>query len=176
MSQHQSFSYTKGYSFHFEEQGHQIEAWFSCLSGREKIFVDGELICEQRSLSRHATTEFTVDGQTYTLSMDVDSLLTGPYVCTLSKNDQPLKRQKLVFPEPEKFSMKLSSFKKLWPATAAGAIAGFTMASGLLTIAETIGASIAVLIPWALLAMRNGVLPHPVIEEEPLDNPAILEH
>ena len=175
MTQGQTFSYIKGYSFHFDDQGHQIEAWFSCLSGREKLLVDGELIKQQRSISRHSVTGFTIDGQAYKLNMDVVSLLTGPFVCTLSKNGQPIKRQKLVFPESDKDSAKSPGNWKLLPLMAAGAVAGFAMASGQLTIAETIAASIALLVPGIFFAKRNGAFPRPIIEEEALNTAPMPE-
>ncbi|WP_444932887.1 hypothetical protein [Microbulbifer sp. JTAC008] len=101
MSKRKAFSFTKGYTFIFEEDGAVVEAWFSALSGLEKVFVNGELVSSQRNLSTDSTNNFSIGENEYSTNLNVVSLLKGPFVCTLSKNGKEYKRQKLVFPKAE---------------------------------------------------------------------------
>ena len=97
MSKQGVFSITKGYHFTFEDEGSKIKAWFSSLSGLEKIYVNGELISSQRNLSKNSFNTFKIGENEYSTNMQAISLIKGPYVCTLSKNGQVYKRQKLLF-------------------------------------------------------------------------------
>lgn len=103
MSENKKFRLTKGYSFIFQEEGHQIEAWFSALSGLEKIYVDGKLASVQRNLSTKSTQTFKIGGNEYSTNMQAVSLLKGPLICTLSKNGVATKRQKLIFPNARRY-------------------------------------------------------------------------
>ncbi|MCK4743314.1 MAG: hypothetical protein KAT25_05805 [Sulfuriflexus sp.] len=93
------FSLIKGYSFDFTDGDNEIGAWFSCFSGLERVFVDGELISEQRNYSKSTASNFKIGDDEFSVVLEVTSLLRGPFVCTLSKNGVDIKRKKLVFPE-----------------------------------------------------------------------------
>ncbi len=97
MSKKKEFSFTKGYTFTFEEDGAVIEAWFSAFSGLEKVFVNGELVSSKRNLSTDSTNSFSIGGDEYSTNLNAVSLMKGPFVCTLSKNGKEYKRQKLIF-------------------------------------------------------------------------------
>ncbi len=86
-----------GYTFVFNQDGKQIEAWFSALSGLEKITVDGVLVSKRRSLSLKSKHEFVMGSDNYATNLQVVNALAGPFVCTLTKNNNPIKRQKLVY-------------------------------------------------------------------------------
>lgn len=86
-----------GYSFLFDCDGKQIEAWYSALSGMEKISVDGVLISKRRSLSVNSKHEFAIGGENYATNLQAVNVLAGPFVCTLTKNNKAIKRQKLVY-------------------------------------------------------------------------------
>ncbi len=98
------FSLINGYSFVFEHQGHSIEAWFSALTGFEKVYVDGALVSSQRSLRTDTKNSFTIDDNNFSTSLTAVSLMKGPFVCTLNKNGVPILRQRLVFPARSKTS------------------------------------------------------------------------
>lgn len=87
----------QGYSFVFNQDGKQIEAWFSALSGLEKITVDGVLVSKRRNLSINSKNAFAIGHDEYTTNLQAVNVLTGPFVCTLSKNNKAVKRQKLLF-------------------------------------------------------------------------------
>lgn len=86
-----------GYSFVFNQDGKHIEAWFSALSGAEKIYVDGVLISKRRNLSVNSKNAFVIGTDNYATSLQAVNVLTGPFVCTLTKNNKAVKRQKLLF-------------------------------------------------------------------------------
>lgn len=86
-----------GYSFVFNQDGKQIEAWFSALSGLEKITVDGVLIAKRRNLSVNSKNVFAIGGDNYATNLQAVNVLTGPFICTLTKNSKAVKRQKLLY-------------------------------------------------------------------------------
>lgn len=94
-----------GYSFVFNQDGKQIEAWFSALSGLEKITVDGVLIAKRRNLSVNSKNVFAIGGDNYATNLQTVNVLTGPFICTLIKNNKAVKRQKLL----------LSAANSKWP-------------------------------------------------------------
>ena len=97
MTINKSFNFIKGYSFSFEDEGSHIEAWFSSFSGLEKVLVNGKLVSSQRNFSKHSSNLFKVGENEYSTSLQVESLLRGPFVCTLSKNGKAYKKKKLTF-------------------------------------------------------------------------------
>lgn len=99
MSTEKIFSIVKGYTFSFEEEGNVIDAWFSTFSGLEKVYVNGELVSSQRTLSTNSTNSFNIGENEYSTNLKAVSLLKGPVVCTLSKNGREYKRQKMIFPK-----------------------------------------------------------------------------
>lgn len=98
MDKAKPFSFLKGYSFSFEDDGNQIDAWFSAYSGLEKVFVNGQLVSKQRNLSTDSTSTFKLGNHEYSINLNAKSLLKGPFICTLTKDGENYKRQKLVFP------------------------------------------------------------------------------
>lgn len=97
MDNKKAFSFTKGYTFRFEDNGHVIEHWNSAFSGSEKVYVNGELVASQRNLSKDSNTSFSIGANTYVLNLKVTSIQKGPFVCTLSKNGLPYQQQRLIF-------------------------------------------------------------------------------
>lgn len=125
MSKEKVFSFTKGYKFSFEEEGVLIEAWFSALSGLEKVYVNGELVSSQRNLSTDSTNSFSIGSNEYSTNLNTASLFKGPFVCTLSKNGKEYMRQKLVFPKAERSSNGMPFVVKLSFFIMLGALFGF---------------------------------------------------
>jgi len=97
MNSSKKFSFLNGYSFLFEDGRNIIEAWFSSLSGTEKIFFNGELILEGRNLSRSSSCEFEKSGEKYRISIEMVSALKGPFICALYKNETLHQQKQLVF-------------------------------------------------------------------------------
>lgn len=99
------FSFRKGYSFVFSDEGKEIKAWFSALTGLERIYVDGVMVSSQRNLSKNSNSEIKIGTNDYSTNMNVASISKGPFVCTLYKNGQAYKRQRLVFPKSGKLKL-----------------------------------------------------------------------
>jgi hypothetical protein len=118
------FSFIRGYSFHFEDGDVEIEAWFSALSGLEKIHVNGDLVLSRRTFSGNSTNTFNIDGNEYSASLRVIDLLTGPIICTLTKNGLAYKRQRLTFSLLPKRNGKRSFFRGLIVCIVLGALLG----------------------------------------------------
>ena len=92
------FSLLNGYAFNFKYQDHDIKAWFSALTGAEKVYLDGELVASQRNLKRVSQNTFAVDGTSFSTSMSAENIFKGPYTCTLLKEGNAIKKQHLTFP------------------------------------------------------------------------------
>ena len=128
MSKEKAFSFMKGFTFTFQEEENEIEAWFSALSGLEKAYVNGELVSSQRNLSTDSTNSFTIGTNEYSTNLKAVSLLKGPYVCTLSKNGKVHKRQKLVFSGSKPSSKGLPFIARFSFFILLGALFGFARA------------------------------------------------
>jgi hypothetical protein len=114
-----------GYKFSFEDEGNVIEAWFSAVSGLEKVYVNGQLVAEQRNLSRKSVNTFSIDGNEYSTGLEIVSALKGPILCTLQKNGKNFRRQKLIFRPDEPPEERPHFLKKLSVFLLFGALFGF---------------------------------------------------
>jgi len=100
MEKDQKISLTKGYTFYFkDDEENKIEAWFSIISGLEKVFVNGQLVSSQRNYSTDSTNTFNISNNEYSTNFKVSKIFKGPFICTLNKNGIPYKRQIITFPE-----------------------------------------------------------------------------
>lgn len=166
MSKEKIFSFRKGYTFSFEEEGSVIEAWFSALSGLEKVYVNGELVSSQRNLSTDSTNSFSIGPNEYSTTLSVVSLFKGPFVCTLSKNGNEYKRQKLLFPKGNSSSKGLPFIARFSFFIVLGALFGFARAYWQLP-KESIYVFLAALF---VVVFANQIKTHkgtgPVIEDE----------
>ncbi|WP_111641201.1 hypothetical protein [Marinimicrobium alkaliphilum] len=128
MSKEKAFSFIKGYSFSFEDEGRKIEAWFSTFSGLEKVYVDGELVSSQRNFAKESSNTFVIGADEYATRLKMVSLLKGPFECTLSKNGNALRRQKMVFPKRTSGAERFPFFVQLAFFIALGGVFGFAKA------------------------------------------------
>jgi len=87
-------TYTGGYHFYFEVDGHHIHAFGSAKSGKEKIFVDNELVAEKRSLRFKSCLSFVIAENVYEIEFNMVKLFTGELHCTLIKNGTHVRTQK----------------------------------------------------------------------------------
>jgi uncharacterized membrane protein len=79
-------SLSKGFWFIFRDGEREIAAHGSAISGQERIFVNGELISEKRSLSKTSEHQFTVGNNTYIVMFLVPQILQGKMECSLIKD------------------------------------------------------------------------------------------
>lgn len=115
----------KGYNFYFNLNNHEIHVYGSSLSGKEIIYVDGEIVCEKRSLLTTSNLEFILDGDKIEVELNVVSLLKSEMHCVLIKNDVHVETQIIS-----------SSPKTFWMSFAAGTIMGFV---GMVTVIMLVG-------------------------------------
>lgn len=106
-----NFSFRKGATFHFEEEGHIINSWFSAFSGLEKVFIDGVLVSAQRNLSMKSDQIFELGDNVYKTEFSTKNIFKGPFVCTLYKNNNPYRIKKLILHDE---NIKTPFFMKLW--------------------------------------------------------------
>lgn len=104
MSRENPFKFLRGYSFTFTEADVEIKVWFSILTGAERVYANGHLVSSTRSLSKNSIIEFEFLESSYTINIGAENISKGPVICTLSKNGNLCKRQK----------MKFSNTLKLW--------------------------------------------------------------
>ena len=107
------FSFREGYTFSFECDGHTIDAWFSAWSGEEKVCINGNLLAQQKTHSRQSENVFEIEGVEYRVRMVAQSLLKGPFTCTLLQGEKPIKQQRLVFPRPKHSILRFLFFLAL---------------------------------------------------------------
>ena len=107
-----------GIWFVFPDGDRTIRLWGSTLSGKEKIYVDGELVQESRSLRTKATHEFNIDSDVYRTEFSVT--LRGRTTCVLYKNGAQIAQQT--------FDYQGSRFVKLWVLIIVSGALGFLAA------------------------------------------------
>lgn len=87
----ESVSYRRGFSFDFEDDGHNISVRCSSMTGKERVFLDGKLMAEKRSFRRKSSMGFMQGDNRYEVEFNVVNLLNGETHCTLIKNDVHVK-------------------------------------------------------------------------------------
>lgn len=85
---------TKGFKFNAE--GHEVHAWGSAKSGKEKVYVDGKLVSSKWSFTKKSLHTFTVNNISYELEFNMVSLLTGELHCILIRKGVHVETQKQV--------------------------------------------------------------------------------
>ncbi|WP_113906643.1 hypothetical protein [Aliidiomarina celeris] len=74
---------------YFEHQGRTIKLWFSSFSGKEEIYINGELVSHSRSWRFKNTHRFTYEGTNYEVEVGVRNwkcLFQGIYYIELRAN------------------------------------------------------------------------------------------
>ena len=114
--------FSDGFRFHFEVEGHQIEAWGSSKSGKESVTLDGNLVSEKRSLRRKSLHSFEHQGVLYEVEFNMVNLRTSELHCSLIKDGVHVDTQKVM---PKSTSSKKEFFKGFFLWFGIGAISGF---------------------------------------------------
>ncbi len=156
MSLNDTFSCIKGYVFSFEDNNNHIIAWFSALSGREKVFVNKELVASNWNFSKNSSNTFEVNDDVYSTSLEVKSLLKGPIICTLIKNSKPYKRKKLVFQREGSKGSNKAFFLRLLPYLVLGLVLGFIGSHYQLSDIYVFGFILAVVLIHAIYDVKKG--------------------
>jgi hypothetical protein len=72
--------------FIFRDGETEIAAHGSAITGQERIFVNGELISEKRSISKTSEHQFSVNANIYKVIFLVPHILKGKLECSLIKD------------------------------------------------------------------------------------------
>jgi hypothetical protein len=107
-----------GYWFYFEDEGSQIVAFASALSGKEVVFVDDEIVSSRHNFRLKATHSFEHKGHQYELIIALENLFKGTINCSLQKDGGLLNKTSKSFHQ--------RSLKKLFLVSLCiGALCGF---------------------------------------------------
>jgi hypothetical protein len=107
-----------GYWFYFDDEGTQIVAFASALSGKEVVFVDDEIVSSKHNFRLKATHSFEHKGHQYEVTIALENLLKGTINCSLQKDGVLINKTRKSFHQ--------RSLKKLFLASLCiGALCGF---------------------------------------------------
>jgi|SRR5690554_271536 len=85
-------SLRKGNWLIHEDGDNVIQIWTSNLSGKEKVFVNNELISEKRNLKKEAFHEFSDEqGVKYKVLFKTTSVSKGSSTCLIIRNEATIK-------------------------------------------------------------------------------------
>jgi len=120
----ETVSYRDGFSYDFEDAGHVIHVHCSSISGKESIYLDGDLIASKRSFKRKSSMTFNIGEDNYEIEFNVVDMLKGETHCTLIKNDVHVKTIKKALLIKNQLSGK-NAWLKILAYFVIGAICGF---------------------------------------------------
>ena len=84
-----------------------IQIWGSNLNGKEKVYLNNDLVSEQRSIKLNNSHEFKDNtGQHYEVCFKTESLVKGTLKCTLLKEKVVLKTFKTRYIRGNNFNLK----------------------------------------------------------------------
>lgn len=83
---HVSFSYLSGSKFTFEIGDTTIKLYASAWSGKETVFINGNVVSESRSHSLSTSHEFEYEGSSYKIELTMGKLI-GTFRCSLQINE-----------------------------------------------------------------------------------------
>ncbi|MGH8447127.1 MAG: hypothetical protein ACREVL_17805 [Solimonas sp.] len=110
-----------GIWFVFPLAGRTIRAWGSA-AGLERIYVDEEVVSEQRRMRRISEHPFSLGGEAYVVRFTTTSYLKGMLECTLSKGESRLAGFRI------RYASSPYSLKRTLLSLAAGAVIGAALA------------------------------------------------
>jgi hypothetical protein len=80
----------RGYWFIFHEDGHTFAHWAGPVTGKEEVYLDGQLVSESRKFSLKSSHTIQTAQALYSMSLRSPSISSAAVECTLSKNNTPL--------------------------------------------------------------------------------------
>lgn len=90
----ESFSFTKGYWFYFQDGDNEIAAFGSGWSGKEIIYLNDNPVSEDRSYRFSNDHEFTHKGKHYRVRFKMASFWKAELKCSLFINGQLVEERK----------------------------------------------------------------------------------
>jgi len=129
----ETVSYRGGFSFHFEDAGHNIDIRCSAVTGKESVYYDDKLVEEKRSFRRKSSIEFLQGDDRYEVELNVVDMFKGETHCTLIKNDLHIKTIRKALIKTNQISGK-SGWLKVSLIFAFGLISGYLLMDLLLMV------------------------------------------
>ncbi|MFN6134278.1 MAG: hypothetical protein ACK46L_15480 [Synechococcaceae cyanobacterium] len=83
---HSQFGFREGMWFVFKDESHALALWLSALTGKEELYVDGELRSSSRAINLSSTHAVEVGSYKYTISLVTRNLRKGKLECTLRRD------------------------------------------------------------------------------------------
>lgn len=84
-----------------------IQVWGSNVNGKEKVYLNNELVSEQRSIKMQSRHNFTdKSGRNYEVIFETGNLLRGSLKCILKRDDSILRTFKTEYLKGKNFTLK----------------------------------------------------------------------
>lgn len=90
----QNVTFKSGYVFTFNDNGHDFEVRGSAWSGKEEVYVDGQLVAKKLSFKRRSVMAFEMNGTQYEVEFYMANMRTGELHCSLIKEGVHVKTSK----------------------------------------------------------------------------------
>jgi len=100
-------SIKNGNWFIHNDEMNTIQIWGSNINGKEKVFLNNELVSEQRSMKMQNSHNFQDEnGQRYEVKFVTENMWKGILKCTIKKEDTVLKVFKTKYINGKNFTLK----------------------------------------------------------------------
>lgn len=98
---------SRGFWFYFEHKGHRIAVHNSAWTGRERVYVDDELVATTLSFRTRSRLPFMLDDEPLAVELRVVDLWTRPRVeCLLFDGETLLAHERLAYSTSHKTSVQ----------------------------------------------------------------------
>ena len=118
-----------GFWFFFEIDGHQVTVHNSAISGRERIWVDDNLVASGISWLKTSRRSIEIDGRPVEVNLSLPSWLVARVTCTLRHNGE-----QIAFAEKELRADKPTSPWAIATSVLLGMVAGYAVVRVLLAL------------------------------------------
>jgi hypothetical protein len=88
--EHSSASALRGLWFVFEQEGHSFAIWTSSITGKEEVYVDGQLVATRRKIALTSVHTVSAGGSEFTISLSTPHLAKGVFQATLARSGHVL--------------------------------------------------------------------------------------
>jgi len=86
--EHSTYTTLGGMWFIFRTNEHALALWISSLTGKEELYVNGELQATKRAISLSSTHTVEIGRSRYTVALSTRQLKEGRFECTLSRDGE----------------------------------------------------------------------------------------
>lgn len=100
-------SIKKGNWFIHKDGDNTIQVWSSNVHGKEKVFLNNNLVSEHRSIKMKSAHQFqSADGANYEVRFRMESLSNGSLECVMERDGTRIKTFKTKYIKGKNFSLK----------------------------------------------------------------------